>query len=274
MAKKTDGEESRTEPGGKTVIQSVDRALFLLELLADAGGVSTLRSLSEASGLNTSTCHHLLATLARRDYVVLAEGPRGAYALGPRLQAIASVYRSQDDLMRRAGPWVDRVNVETGETVHFAIMQGFDLVTVIKRDARHAIRVDSGVLGKSDAAHATATGKALLAWMDLDSVKHLLAAKGMKAFTGKTTTDPETLLRELEEIRANGFSTDNEEFQPDVFCIGAAILGPKDEPVAAISASTPVIRATEQHLALMRREIMAAAEALSTRLKISVRQTA
>ncbi len=247
---------------GSTVIQSVDRALAILELIAAAGGVETLNNISSISGLNISTCHHLISTLSRRKYVVRAAG-RGAYALGPQIQMLASAFNADADLLRRAEPWIEKINEVTGETVHLATLQGDDLVTLVKRDARHAVRVDSGMLGKSDASHATATGKAILAWLDEAEVNRILQAKGMKAYTPKTITNPIMLFEELRSIRKVGYSMDREEFQPHVVCVGAAIVGNDGVVLGSISASTPIMRADTDHLALMRLEVMNAARALS-----------
>ena len=67
--------------------------------------------------------------------------------------------------------FIERINQVTGETVHLAVLQGDELVTILKREARHAVRVDTGTLGKSNAAHATATGKAILAWLPEDEIR-------------------------------------------------------------------------------------------------------
>lgn len=247
---------------GSRTIQSVDRALAILELIAAAGGVETLNNISTISGLNISTCHHLIATLSRRKYVVRAKG-RGAYALGPQIQMLASSFNAEADLLRRAEPWIEKVNEVTGETVHLATLQGDDLVTLVKRDARYAVRVDSGMLGKSDASHATATGKAILAWLEETEVERILKAKGMKAFTPQTIVQPKTLLKELRVVRRDGYSMDREEFQPHVVCIGAAIIGAGGLVLGSISASTPIMRANKEHLELMRQEVRKAAQALS-----------
>ncbi|MGV6875201.1 IclR family transcriptional regulator [Pseudochelatococcus sp. B33] len=257
------GDRKHADASGGKIVQSVDRALTIVEIIAAAGGIETLNNISSISGLNISTCHHLIATLSRRNYIVRAEG-RGAYALGPQIQFLASAFNAEKDLLRRAEPWIDRINEATGETVHLATMQGDDMVTLVKRDARHAVRVDSGMIGKSAAAHATATGKALLAWMEEAEVRRILDIRGMKAFTPKTVTDPQALFAELETVRSDGFSMDREEFQPHVVCIGAAIMGPGGRAIGSISASTPIMRADEDHLALMREEVMTAARALSS----------
>lgn len=79
------------------------------------------------SGLNVSTCRHLIWTLSKRNYVIRAEG-RGAYALGPQIHTLATAFRPEEDLLRRAQPWIDRVNEVTGETVHLAPIQGDELL--------------------------------------------------------------------------------------------------------------------------------------------------
>ncbi|HVY58817.1 MAG TPA: IclR family transcriptional regulator [Xanthobacteraceae bacterium] len=242
-------------------IQSVDRALVLLEALAAAGGETTLTSLSRTSGLNVSTCHHLLSTLAQRGYV--AKRPGRTYALGARVLHLGHSFLKQVDLPQRARPVLDRINVTTGETVHLAVMQGDAIVNLLKFDARHALRVDAGGLGTSDAPHATAAGKAMLAWLPEEKIRRILALHGMAVFTPATLTDPDVLIEELRLVRRNGFAMDNEEFQPGVVCVGAAIRDYSGAVVGAISASAPAVRATESHLKLMREAVVAGARDLS-----------
>jgi IclR family transcriptional regulator, acetate operon repressor len=242
-------------------IQSVDRALTLLETIAELGGETTLSKLSARTGLNISTCHHLLATLVQRGFVFKAVGRRG-YALGARILYLSHACM-QVDLPRRAQSALDRINQATGETVHLAALQGDELVTILKRDARHAVRVDAGALGTSDAAHATATGKAILAWLPEDEIRRIVMAHGMTRFTPQTITDFDALLAVLGRVRRDGFAFDREEFRPGVICVGAAIRDHSGAVVGSISASTPTMRATEEHLDRMRDEVVAASRALS-----------
>ena len=158
-------------------MQSVDRALTLLETLAESAGGLPLTELAGRTGLNISTCHHLLATLVKWGYVAKAPGRR--YALGARGLHLGQAFLKQVDLPRRAQPFVERISEETGETVHLAVLQGDAIITLLKREGRHAVRVDTGALGASDAAHATATGKAMLAWLPEDEIRRILAIKGM-----------------------------------------------------------------------------------------------
>lgn len=252
------GGEARTQRGS---VQSVDRALSLLEILARSAGGMALTELSAGAGLNISTCHHLLATLVKWGYVAKVPGRR--YALGARGLHLGQAFLKQVDLPRRAQPVIERISADTGETAHLAVLQGGSIITLLKREGRHAVRVDTGALGASDAPHATATGKAMLAWLPEHEIRRILALNRMDAFTPNTITDAERLIEELRLVRRNGHALDREEFQPGVVCVGAAIRDHLGAVVGALSASTPTLRATDEHLALMRDSVIAAARTLS-----------
>jgi IclR family acetate operon transcriptional repressor len=243
----------------------VARALTLLEIIADLGGEASLTDIAGRAGLNVSTCHHLLSTLVSKGYAARVPNRR-SYALGAQVLYLSQVCLRQVDLPRRAVPFIERINVSTGETIHLAVLQGNSVIKVLKRDARHAIRVDSASLGRSDAAHATATGKAILAWLSQDNVNLMVAEHGMKRFTERTITDLPALFDELSHVRRDGYSMDREEFISGVVCVAAAIRDHAGAVVGAIGASTPAMRADEQHLAMVRSEVMSAARALSAEL--------
>lgn len=242
-------------------VQSVDRALALIDALATSGGSLQLTELAERTSLNVSTGHHLLATLVRWGYVARAPGRR--YALGARGLHLAQAFLKQIDLPRRAQLHIDRISADTGETVHLAVLQGDAVVTLLKREGRHAVRVDTGAVGSADAVHATALGKAMLAWLPEHEIRRILAARGLARFTPNTITDADLLIEELRLVRRNGHAVDREEFQPGVTCIGAAIRNHLGAVVGAISASAPTLRAGEEHLTWMRESVMGAARALS-----------
>jgi IclR family transcriptional regulator, acetate operon repressor len=246
--------------GDRHSIQSVDRALYLLETIAEAGGEATLTELATRTGLNISTCHHLLATLIQRGFAAKVPGRR-LYALGTRIHALSHACL-QVDLPRRAQPYLENVNRATGETVHLAALQGDAVVTLAVREARHAVRVDTGKVGKTVAPHATSGGKAILAWLPEDEMRRILS-HGLKRFTDNTITEFPAFVEALRVVRRNGYAIDREEFLPGVICVGAAIRDQAGTVIGAISASTPMMRATEEHIALMRDEIAAATRALS-----------
>jgi IclR family acetate operon transcriptional repressor len=242
-------------------VQSVDRALALIEVLARSANGLPLTELTQRASLNISTGHHLLATLIKWGYVARTSGRR--YALGARGLHLAQAFLKQVDLPRRAQPHAERIVEETGETVRLAVLQGDAVMTLLTRDGRHAVRVDAGAVGYAGPVHATALGKAMLAWVPEHEIRRILAARGMAAFTPGTVTDPDVFIQQLRLVRRNGHAIDREEFQPGVICVGAAIRNHLGAVVGAISASTPTLRAQEAHLARMRDCVMVAARALS-----------
>jgi IclR family acetate operon transcriptional repressor len=241
-------------------IQSVDRALLLLETIADMGGEATLTELANRTRLNISTCHHLLATLIKRNFVAKVPGKR-LYALGGRILYIGHACL-QVDLPRRAQPYLENINLATGETVHLAGLQG-DVISVLSvREARHAVRVETGKLGRIAAPHAQSIGKAITAWLPEDEIRRIVG-KDLKRYTENTITDFGELLESLRLVRRSGHSVDNEEYLPGVTCIGAAIRDQAGTVIGGISASMPMMRASKEHLALVRDEVIAATRALS-----------
>ena len=246
--------------GDRHSIQSVDRALYLLETIADAGGEATLTDLANRTGLNISTCHHLLATLIKRGFAAKVPGRR-LYALGSRICSLSHACL-QVDLPRRAQPYLEAINRATGETVHLAALQGDTISVLAVREARHAVRVETGKLGKLEATHATSIGKAILAWLPENEIHRILAG-GLRRFTEHTITEMPVLLEALRKVRRNGYALDHEEHLPGVICVGAAIRDQAGTVIGGISASTPLMRADDAHIALMRDEINAATHALS-----------
>ncbi len=246
--------------GDRHSIQSVDRALHLLETIAEAGGEATLTDLSLRTGLNISTCHHLLATLIKRGFAAKVPGRR-LYALGTRIHYLSHACL-QVDLPRRAQPYMEAINRTTGETVHLVALQGDAVVTVAVRDAIHPVRVGTGKIGRQEAPHATASGKAVLAWLPEDEMQRMLS-DGLKRFTNNTITDFPNFVESLRAVRRHGYAIEREEYLPGVICVGAAIRDQAGTVIGAISASTPTMRGTDEHIKLMRSEITAATRALS-----------
>jgi len=136
------------------------------------------------------------------------------------------------------------------------------MVTVAVREARHAVRVDTGKLGKLEGVHATAVGKAILAWLPENEVRRMIGTN-LKRFTDSTITDFSDFLEELRGVRRNGYAVCREEYLPGVYCVGAAIRDQAGGVIGAITASMPSMRADEKHIASICKEITAATRGLS-----------
>jgi len=121
-------------------------------------------------------------------------------------------------------------------------------------------------LGISEAVHASATGKAMLAWLPENEIHRILALRGMARLTQATFTDPSALIEELRHVRRNGFALDREECQPGVTSIAAVIRNHTGAVICSLSASAPAFRADDGHVSRMRDAVMEAARLLSADL--------
>jgi IclR family acetate operon transcriptional repressor len=245
-------------------VQSVDRALRILEILAEAQGELALNEVSGRAGLNASTCHHLLVTLIARGYVGQTPRTRN-YFLGSKVTQLSESRLRQFDLVDLAGQELSRLNDITLESVHLAVLQGNSLATLARFESRLPIRVGSDEVGKSNAAHATATGKAILAWLPENEIARVIAQTGLKRFTDKTITTIAELMEDLRHVRRKGYAVDDQEFQPGVMCIGAAIRDHAGAVRGSISCSMPIMRAEGEHLEKVKAAVRDCARAVSER---------
>ena len=137
------------------------------------------------------------------------------------------------------------------------------MVTLARRESRER---GPGTMTWPDGVHAKASGKAILAWLPEYQARRITTAQGMIKFTPHTITEWPVLEEELRLVRREFYATDREEYQSGFICFGAAVRDQQGAVVASISASTPTVRATPEHLNLVRDEVVEAARALSAGL--------
>ncbi|MEO6882217.1 MAG: IclR family transcriptional regulator [Mycobacteriaceae bacterium] len=237
-------------------VQSVDRALALLEHLADAGGSLRLAELEAATGLPLPTVHRLVRALVHNGYV--RQEPSRRYALGPRL------IRLGETAGRALGAWSMReltgLVVAIGETANMAVLEGDGVVYVAQAPSPHSMRMFTEV-GRRVMPHCTGVGKALMSQLGDDDVRALLARTGMPERTARTITDPDTMLAELAEVREQGWSVDNSEQEVGVRCVAVPVPG--SPSLTAISVSGPSARITAGSVTRIAPLLQAAAARLS-----------
>jgi DNA-binding IclR family transcriptional regulator len=214
--------------------------MHVLQLVADAEVPMNVGALMRASGYPRPTVHRIVAAMIAER--LLVENPHSAtLALGPRLIQLASRSWGRSELRLAAVDELKRLRDLTGETVHLAVPNGDSMVYIEKLESPSAVRMASRI-GTSVSLHATAVGKAYMAALDDEALEPLLAGLPMPRFTEKTTADIGALRMQISQTRARGWSVDNEENEPGIFCFGAVIRGSGGVPVAAISVSTLVFR--------------------------------
>jgi len=250
------------------LIQSVDRALLLMETLAGQDKPVLLSELARAADLNVSTCHHLLATLVARGYVLHAGRGRG-YTLGSKLRELSDMTNRELDLLDFVQADLQRLNVDLRESVQMAVMRGTSLITQIRYGSMMPTHIEPDEVKKMRAAHATATGKAILAWLPEAEMARVVSENGLAAFTENTITTISGLIEELRLVRRSGFAIDEEELQENVICYGAALRDGSGRVIGSISCSIPKNRATSDYRSHIARSVVRCAQELSNRLRVS-----
>ena len=245
---------------GRT-IQSVDRAIDVLEVLAQEGAELPLKEIARKADLNVSTCHHLLATLVHRGYVGRSRLGR-LYFIGGKISELSRRRPGPFSLVDLAMPELGRLNQETGEAVDFSVLRNHQLLSLVRLESSHPVGVSSSTRGVSMAVHATAGGKAILAWLPEVQVDKVLTETGLREFTDNTITDAQVLSAELRNIRHNGYASDCEEFQVGVRCIGSCVRDYNGAVIGAVSCSMPELRVTTELVEKIRDAVCSCAKVL------------
>ncbi|WP_322990257.1 MULTISPECIES: IclR family transcriptional regulator [unclassified Hoeflea] len=248
-------------------IQSVERALLLIEIMAAASEPLPLQDLARRSELNTSTCHHLIATLVGRGYVLHAGRNRG-YLLSSKLHELTELGSKEIDLIDFVRPDLAALSERLCEGVQMAVLRDSALLTQLRLGGDPSLKEPDEVK-KMSASHATATGKAILAWLPEAEMARVISENGLVAYTDKTITSLSGFIEELRHVRRNGFSVDNEELQDGVICCGAALRDEKGAVIASISATYAARKNSEAYRNHVIQDVVQCARALSDRLRVS-----
>ncbi len=253
---------SNITPSEPFVVQSVDRAVSVLVILARMGEAGVTEIAGEL-GVHKSTAFRLLATLESRG---LAEQnvARGKYRLGFGVVNLASAVTASLDLNRVSRTVCQALARDVGETVNLATHDGDSVINLDQVMGSSAVTTVNWV-GKRNPLHATSSGKVFLAHMpaeDLDG--HL--AQPLPRFTPSTITDPDDLRAQLGAIRANGYAFTVEELEIGLNAVAAPIRSFEGIVVAALSASGPAYRLTRDSMIGVARKTVLAAATISERL--------
>ena len=246
------------------VVPAVIRTLDILELFLDHPRLSA-GDITERLGLPRTTVHELLVTLVARSYLISEPGKPVQFRLGMPLFQLGAAFAGQLDLVREAQDVARGVAAACDEAVHVAVLDGTDVIYLVKVDSTHPVRMVSAV-GRRLPAHCTAVGKVLLSSLAATDLDARLGGGDLLAMTPDSITDPDRLRAELERVRAEGVAVDDGESDSAVRCVGAPVRDHTGTTVAAMSISAPIIRWTPATHAEWTRLVRQGAAALSTRL--------
>ncbi|TCM99730.1 IclR family transcriptional regulator [Paenibacillus sp. BK033] len=229
------------------IIQSLDRALSILDLFDERNRELKITEISARMQLHKSTVHSLLKTLQMHRYIE-QDAESGKYRLGIRLLEKGQLLLQGFDIREIARPHLQQLSQETGQTAHLVVLDGSEGVYIDKVEgAKAAIRYSR--IGKRVPLHSSAVGKVLAAFMPASELNRILAAYHYHVQTPHTITNEADLRAELERVRAKGVGYDREENEPGVRCTAAPVYDHSGQVSAAVSISTMVSTVNDEEFA-------------------------
>lgn len=245
-------------------VKSLVRALDLLEILAQTTPDASLGEIARAAKLPRSTAHRLLRSLHQMGYVV--QNPAtGNYALGERLILLGRKAEQQRDLRRIARPCLEQLAQETAETVSLTTIVDHAVVQLDHVDSPNMLKVTWDA-GQRFPIHASASGKAILAFLPEAERECILKSIELPAFTKRTIVDAKKSRVALSGIRERGYALDDAEREEGVRCVAAPIFNSLGNVVAAISVSGPSMRLSLDRLGELAAKVKTTARAISSSL--------
>jgi IclR family KDG regulon transcriptional repressor len=247
----------------QNTVQSIERAFDIVELLSHESKGLNLTKIGSSLDLHKSTVHRLLSVLKKRGYIEQVQ-ESGRYRLGPGFVELASLFLNHIELKTEAEPHLRQLSQITGQTVFLATLQGSEVVYLDKVEQYNSLRKYS-IIGQRRPVYCTALGKALVMHRPVADLQQMLGDSSFRQLTPHTHPDLESLLRDLKTCRERGWTTDNEEYEPNVHCLAAPIFDYRGSVVAAVSAAWNTRSATVsfRHMAP---SVVAAAHEVSVRL--------
>ena len=246
------------------VVPAVIRALDILELFLDRPQLSA-REVTERLDLPRTTVHELLVTLVARSYLISVPGQPVRYRLGMPLFQLGAAFAGQVDLVREAQTVARDVAAACDEAVHVAVLEGADVIYLVKVDSTHPVRMVSAV-GRRLPAHCTAVGKILLSSLDHEALDTVLAKGVLPGMTPESITEPDRLRAQLDSVRAESVAADIGESDSAMRCVAAPIRDHSGATIAAMSISAPIIRWSPQAQVEWPRLVREGAATLSARM--------
>lgn len=214
---------------------ATDKVLNLLEAVAAPGWPHRLGTIATAAGVPKASAHRILRNLVLGDF--LSSTDDGTYAPGPRLRALAALLSSERDADESIRAEISLLSQRTGNTVHVAVRSGDTATYTHKVAAPRPVQMASQ-LGGQLALHSTAIGKCILSGLSEDELAAVAERTGLPVRTEHTITDLESLRRELDHVRDQGFALDDEENETNIRCLGAPIRDASGTVIGAVSVST------------------------------------
>ncbi|WIY52597.1 IclR family transcriptional regulator [Devosia sp. YIM 151766] len=239
------------------------KALSVLDFLGEQQRPLSVIEVATGMGADRATAYRMLMTLVQAGYVTRDESAK-SYALSLKVLSLTRNLIREDDRALQIVSCIRQIAEETGETVHYSMLEGDSAVLLFRAKGTQRVSVDFQI-GDRSALPSTSIGKVLLAYQDARFTDAVIA-KGLPQVAPKTITDPDALRRELALVRAQRYAFDDMEFAPDMRCVAVAVFERGGIVPGGIAISGPSSRFDIAKLKELREVLLSHAKALSDKL--------
>jgi IclR family transcriptional regulator, acetate operon repressor len=253
-----------TEPGRSDHVQSLVRALAIVNRLAAAEEGVTLTEVAQQVGLSPSTAHRLLTTLEGERYVHF-DAERRLWSVGVQAFVAGSAFLRTRNLVSTARPQMRALMEDSAETVNLAVEDGGEAIYLSQVECRQMMRAFARP-GARVPLHCSGVGKALLSAMADAEVSRVLHRQGLPRVTIKTLNTTPLLRADLARSRSRGYALDDEEHAVGLRCIAAVVFNENADAVAAVSLSGPMARIPDERIPPLGGLVRARADAVTAQL--------
>jgi DNA-binding IclR family transcriptional regulator len=224
----------------KKIIQSIDRALQVLELFSLEKPEWGVTEISKALNIYKSNVHNVLTTLAEKGFVI-KDSKTDKYKLGIKFFELGSI------VIKIAHPYMEKLLKEFNETVHLGILVEGEILSIEQEESGQSLSPRI-FIGKRAPLHCTGVGKAIMAYLPKDKFSFTIKEMGLIRYTENTISNEEELEKELEKIREQGYAVDNMEHEEGVRCVAGPIRDYTGKVSASLSVSGPAFRINENNI--------------------------
>ncbi|MGB0696477.1 MAG: IclR family transcriptional regulator [Rhodospirillaceae bacterium] len=242
-------------------VQSVERALTLLEALAQQEDGARLSDLARTAGLAASTTHRLLTTLEQRGFAQ-SDSSNGRWHVGRRAFAVGAAFAQRRNFVVPALPFLRRLRDLTRETANLGVIEDGEVITLSQVESREIMRAISPPGGRVPVL-CSGMGKAILSTWDDREIDRLMERHGLKGMTQHSLTNRAAVQEEIDKIRQRGYALDDEEYVVGLRCVASVVWGPDGEAACAISVSGLAARIPQSRIPEIGATVRALAQELT-----------
>ncbi len=221
------------DPSKRDLVKSASRSLDILEYLASHPAGVNLTEIHQFLAIPLSSLHNIIMTMVQKGYLTRDETTL-SYRLGPKIGQLASSYYEQVDLIRISEPYMNQLARLSGETASLTVLRD-DFIVFIHKVVGDGVQQIVNPVGTTLAAHATGSGKAMLAYIPEGELDRLYPSEFLKSYSQNTISTKSKLKEELRKIALDGYAFDNEESAHGIWAVASCIRDRHGYPMAAIS---------------------------------------